>query len=68
MDSIYSRYASALLSLAIDENLVVEYKDEIKMLKEVFKENKEILHLFSSYFIEDEDKEKVVDEIYSNIN
>lgn len=66
MDSLYSRYASALLSLAIEENNVSYYKDEIKMLKDSFIENEEILHLFSSYFVLDSEKEKVLDNIYPN--
>ena len=66
MDSLYSRYANALLSIAIDENKVEYYKNEIKMLRKVFLEDKDILHLLSSYFLLFEEKEKVIDKIYPN--
>ena len=66
MDSLYSHYANALFSIALEENKVDYYKDEVKMLKDVINDNIDILHLFSSYFVTDEEKFKTVDEIYPN--
>lgn len=68
MDSLFSRYASALFSIALEEDKVESYRDEIKMLKEVIINNDEILHLFSSCFISKEDKEKVIDQVFVNQN
>jgi len=65
MDSLYSRYANALLSIALEEDKVLYYKDQVKMLKELFKENEEFMHLISSYFLQDEEKEKIIDSIYN---
>ena len=64
MDSLYSRYANALLSIAIDENKVDYYRIEIKTLRKAFLENEQIIHLLSSAFLEFSDKEKVIDNIY----
>ena len=66
MDSLYSRYANALFSIALEENKVEFYKNEIKMLKQVILQNDEILHLLSSCFIQKEDKEKIIDEVFKN--
>lgn len=66
MDSLYSRYASALLSIAKEENNVEDYKSKIKMWRNLFLENKELLHLFSSYFIEKQEKEMIVDQIFKD--
>lgn len=66
MDSLYSRYANALFSIALEENKVEFYKNEIKMLKQVILENDDILHLLSSCFIRKEDKEKIIDDVFKN--
>ena len=68
MDSLFSRYASALFSIALEENKVESYRDEIKMLREVIINNDELLHLLSSCFITKEDKENVIDQVFKNQN
>ena len=64
MDSLYKRYASALLSLAMDDSDVEGYRSDVKELRKAFKENQEIIHLLSSAFLEFEEKEAVIDRIY----
>ena len=66
MDSLYSRYANALLSIAQEEGKVEEYRNEIKIIRTSFMENDGIIHLLSSAFLEFEEKEKIIDNIYSN--
>ena len=66
MDSIYNRYALGLFSIAKDENKVEIYKDEIKNIDTLLKENVDLVHLFSSYFINQNEKEKCVDKIFVN--
>ena len=66
MDSLYTRYANALLSIAIDENNVSFYRNEIKELRIAFLENPDIIHLLSSKFILFEEKEQVIDSFYNN--
>lgn len=64
MDSIYNRYALGLFSIAEDENKVEIYKDEIKNINILLKENEDLIHLFSSYFINQYEKEKCIDKIF----
>ena len=66
MDSLYSRYAGALLSIAMEENKLDDYRQKIKVYKKLIHENEDIIHLLSSYFIEKEDKEKIIDEIFKD--
>ena len=64
MDSLVNRYALGLFSIAIEENKILEYKNSIKMLKEIISNNNELLHLFSSCFILQEEKEDVINKIF----
>ena len=57
MDSLYSRYANGLFSIALEENKVDLYRKRIKMIKNVFEENDDFLHLLSSCFISNKEKE-----------
>lgn len=68
MDSLYSRYANALFSIALEENQVDFYRKEIKMIRKIFFENEDLIHLFSSHFIDEKEKNDVVDQIFSNEN
>ena len=43
MDSIYNRYALGLFSIAEDENKVEIYKDEIKNINILLKENEDLI-------------------------
>ncbi len=63
MDSIYVRYASALLSIAKDENKIEQYKEVVKDLLVFFASNVEANNYLKSYFVKDEQKFDVVDEI-----
>ena len=56
MDSLYSRYANGLFSIALEENKVDLYRKRIKIIKNVFEENDDFLHLLSSCFISNEEK------------
>lgn len=64
MDSLFSRYANALFSIALEENKVELYRNEVKVLKNIILENDEILHLLSSCFLQKEEKEKVIDDVF----
>jgi len=66
MDSLYTRYANALLSIAMDENRVDYYRNEIKTLRKAILENEEIIRLLSSAFLEFEEKERIIDNIYKD--
>ena len=68
MDSLFSRYASALFSIAVEEGKIKDYRDEIKMLRKVIIENNDLLHLLSSCFISNEEKENIIDKVFVNQN
>ena len=63
MDDAVSRYASALVSLAKEEQKLEQYKLAVLSMKETFEQNPTVLKLLKSYFVSNEDKEKVVDEL-----
>ena len=67
MDSIYNRYALSLFSIAKEENQVENYKDFVKMIRQVMMENHELVHLLSSYFILQEEKENVLDSVFKEV-
>lgn len=67
MDSLYNRYALGLFLIAQEENKVLEYRNSVKMLKDIMESNVELIHLFSSYFILQDEKEKIVDDVFSQL-
>lgn len=64
MDSLYTRYANALLSIAIDEDKVDYYRFEIKNIRTAFLSDNGIINLLSSAFIDFNDKEEIINNIY----
>lgn len=63
MESLYTRYASALVSIAKDENKLKEYKIAISNLDAFLLANEEAKKLLESYFVDFEDKVKFIDEL-----
>lgn len=61
MDSLFSRYASALLSIAKEENKVKDYKDALNDLDAFFKENHDVLKYLESHLVKEEAKYEIVD-------
>ena len=60
MLEIAQNYANALLSIAIDDNKVIEYQKEVKELAKIIKDNPDFLILIDSRFLSiNERKEKV---------
>ena len=62
MEEAVSRYADALVSLAKEEGKLEQYKFAVLSMSETFKLNPELLKYLKSYFVKEEDKNKVVDE------
>jgi F-type H+-transporting ATPase subunit delta len=56
MLEIAQNYASALLSLAIDENKVIDYQKEVKELRKIIKDNDGFLLLLDSRFLSVEER------------
>ena len=63
MESVYVRYSNALLSLALQENKVSDYKEAIKELLDFLMSNEETFTYLKSYFVDETQKYEVVDKL-----
>ena len=63
MEEAVSRYAAALVSIAKEEQKLEQYKLAVLSMKETFASNQELLKFLKSYFVTNENKEKVVEEL-----
>lgn len=63
MDSLYSRYASALLSIAKEEGKIKEYKDALLEVLEFLNANPESKKYIESYLTPNDAKYEVIDVI-----
>ena len=68
MLEIAQNYASALLSIAIDENKVVDYQKEVKELSKIIKDNPGFLLLIDSRFLTVSERKEKVSEILVNFS
>lgn len=68
MESLASKYAYAIVSIAKEENKCEEYKNALIMLLDVFRNEIETAKFLESYFISNEEKYKVIDESFRSIN
>lgn len=66
MDTIASRYAKALIELAIENNKVEVYQKQVKYVHSVIKENKELVEFLKCYTIESSNKKDLLKKIFSN--
>lgn len=63
MDSLFSRYAVALLSIAKEENKIKDYKDALNDLDVFFLENNDIKKYLESYLVKEEAKYEIIDKM-----
>ena len=68
MLEIAQNYASALLSLAMDENKVQDYQNEVKELMKIIKDNPDFLMLLDSRFLAVSERKQKVSEILVNFS
>ena len=68
MLEIAQNYASALLSIAIDENRVIDYQKEVKELSKIIKDNPDFLLLLDSRFLTVSERKEKVSEILVNFS
>ena len=68
MLEIAQNYASALLSIAIDENKVIDYQKEVKELSKIIKDNPDFLLLLDSRFLTVSERKEKVSEILVNFS
>lgn len=68
MLEIARNYAEALLSIANDENKVVDYQLEVKQLMKIIKDNLDFLVLLDSRFLSVSERKEKVSEILVNFS
>ena len=68
MLEIAQNYASALLSIAMDEKKVQDYQNEVKELMKIIKDNLDFLMLLDSRFLTVEERKQKVSEILVNFS
>ncbi len=56
MLELAQNYASALLSIAIDDNKVIDYQKEVKELRKIIKDNPDLILLLDSHFLSMEER------------
>ena len=66
MDTIASRYASALLELAIENDKVTSYQSQVKYVLNVFRENRELDEFLKCYTIDDKNKKDLLMKIFKD--
>ena len=64
MDTIASRYAKALLELAIENNKVIDFQNQIKYVLTVIKENKNLVEFLKCYTVDDKNKKELIHKIF----
>lgn len=68
MLEIAQNYASALLSIAIDDRKVIDYQKEVKELQKIILNNPDFLLLLDSRFLTIEERKQKVSEILVGFN
>lgn len=61
MESVSSRYGLALFSLAVDENKVLSWQEEVKELSSVLKENADFVMILGSSFLPIEKRQEILE-------
>ena len=68
MLEIARNYASALLSLAVDDNKVILYQEEVKELRKIIRDNPDFLLLIESRFLSVKEREENAEKLLSNFS
>ena len=63
MESATTKYANALVSIARDEGKLLDYKVAVRSFDELLKTNAELKKMLCSYFVSNDEKYRVIDEI-----
>ena len=60
MESVSSRYGLALYSLAVDENKVIPWQEEVRELSRIFIENMDFIMILGSSFLPIEERQDIL--------
>lgn len=66
METIASRYAKALLELAIENNKVIDYQNQMKHVYSVIKDNIELVEFLKCYTISNDAKKDLLSKIFKD--
>ncbi len=61
METVSSRYGLALYSLALDNNKVIEWQEEVKELRSILLENTDFIMILGSSFLSLEEREEILE-------
>lgn len=64
MEVVASRYAESLFDLALEENKVELYKQDVEVLYQVFLKNPSFVEFFSHILISEQDKHQMIDKVF----
>ncbi len=67
-NSLYNRYALALLNIAIEEKKEEEYRSDVKELVKLLKNNRQFIYILSNKIATTEESYKLIDEVFSSCN
>ncbi len=65
---VFNRYAIALLSLSVEKGKTLEYRKEVKCIKEILKENKEFMMALNDVNLTLNEKYHIVDKVFKSVN
>lgn len=65
-NTLFNRYAIALLELSIEKNIENEVREEVKSIKILFKTNKDLTYLFDSISLSKDEKYALIDSLFSS--
>lgn len=66
MDSVASRYAIALLTIAKEENKVKEYVEEVEQLINIFENNLDLVKLIKDFGLSKDEKKETISLCFKN--
>lgn len=61
MESIPSRYGQALYSLALEQDKILSWQEEVKELKTVFEENSDFIMVLGSSFLSLKERQEILE-------
>lgn len=64
MEKVDMRYALALYELALEENRLTAYHEDMQKVKEIFESDKQIMDFFAAGLISDEVKQNLLDQTF----
>lgn len=68
MNEVASRYALALYSLAVEENKIDSWQDEVKELMRAFNENADFVMVLGSSFLTIEERKQILHETLNDVS